>query len=72
MSEASQWVLGPIMVIDLQEFKVKSMKKVSFSKEKWKLKIWQLESIEPLEILKQKLIEKLPTLIQTIRKNLWN
>ena len=44
--------------------KLKSVKKVSFNKEKQKLKLWQLESLEPLEILESKLIEKLPTLIQ--------
>ncbi len=44
------------------------MKKVSFSKEKQKFKLWQLESPEPLEILEPKLIEKLLTLIQAFEE----
>ena len=42
------------------------MKKVSFSKEKWKLKLWQFKYSEPIEILEPKLIEKLPTLIHSL------
>ena len=37
------------------------------SKEKRKLKLWQLESPEPLEILEPKLIEKHPTLTQAMK-----
>ena len=58
------------MVFELQAFKFKSIKKVSFSKEKWISKIWQLKSSEPLEILQPKLMEKLSTLVQAIEKKL--
>ena len=58
------------MVFELQAFKFKSTKKVSFSKEKLMLKIWQLKSPEPLEILQPKLMEKLSTLVQAIEKKL--
>ena len=74
MWEAYQWVLVPkfSMVFELQAFKFKSTKKVSFSKEKLMLKIWQLKSPEPLEILQPKLMEKLPTLMQAIEEKLGN
>ena len=70
MWEAYQWVLVAkfSMVFELQAFKFESTKKVSFSKEKWILKIWQLESPEPLEILQPKLMEKLSTLEKAIEE----
>ena len=49
---------------------LKLPKKVSFSKEKWILKIWQLEFPEPLKILQPKLMEKLSTLVQAIEKKM--
>ena len=72
MWEADQWVLVPkfSMVFELQAFKFESTKKVSFSKEKWISKIWQLKSPEPLEILQPKLMEKLSTLVQAIEKKM--
>ena len=67
MWEAYQWVLVAEFY-ELQAFKFESTKKVSFSKEKWILKIWQLESPEPLEILQPKLMEKLSTLEKAIEE----
>ena len=60
------------MVLELQAFNFESTKKVSFSKEKRKLKFQQLESPKPLKILQPKLMEKLPTLMQAIEEKLGN
>ena len=72
MWEAYQWVLVPkfSMVFELQAFKFDSTKNVSFNKEKWISKIWQLEFPEPLKILQPKLMEKLSTLVQAIEKKM--
>ena len=68
MWEADHWVLGPqfSLVFEVQAFKFESTQKVSFSKEKWISKIWQIESPDPLEILQPKLMEKFFTLVQAI------
>ena len=70
MREDSQWVSVPkfLVVLELQAFKVENTKKVSFSKEKRKLKYQQLEFPKPLKISEPKLMEKLSTLVQAIEK----
>ena len=72
MWEASQLILVPKLsvVLELQAFNFESTKKVSFSKEKQKLKFQQLESPKPLQISLPKLMEKLPTLMQAIEEKL--
>ena len=60
MWEVSHWVLASkySVVVELSAFKIESMKKGSFSIEKWILKVCKLATLESLQILEPKPIEK--------------